>query len=172
MPYKQGYGSLATFGTSGSDYMPEWFTGSTMNYSGPQLVSDASKSFSPYRESFGGYGLNQAGDLSTANPQYASSINNQGMSALDKMSAIGQGVQAFATLAGLYTGFKGLQMQKKQFNFAKSAWNKNFSAQLGAYDNALRDNYEKYRQGNSYFGNSYQSEDDYMSQRSLSHLVG
>lgn len=92
------------------------------------------------------------------------------LSALDKMSAIGTGVQAFATLAGLYSGWKGLQYQKDQFKFMKSSWNKNFAASLGAYDNALRDNYYKMAQGNSFWGNPTPSEEDWMASRSLSHL--
>ena len=91
-------------------------------------------------------------------------------SGMQKLTAVGQGVEAFSTLASLYLGFKGLKEHRKQFKFTKSAWNKNFSAQLGAYDNSLRDNYEKYRAGNEWFGNPYKTEDEWMSERSLSHL--
>ena len=172
VPYKDASpaSTFNTYGLFGSDYMPAWMQPTTINYQAPGLAKDlmsygthtTGTSATPrylYQQQYGGMAMNAPS-------------NNQGMSALDKMSAIGQGVQAFATLAGLYTGYKGLQYQKKQFNFTKSAWNKNFAAQLGAYDNALRDNYEKYRAGNSYFGNPVQSEQDWMSQRSLSHLVG
>jgi hypothetical protein len=74
-------------------------------------------------------------------------------------------------LAGLYTGWKGLKAQDAQFKFTKDSWNKNFSAQLGAYDNALRDNYSRYAQGSSYWGRTPTSESDWMSSRSLQHLA-
>jgi hypothetical protein len=146
---------------------PEWFTGSSMNYQSPSLVSDIGSGGTPnylYKEAFGGYGLNQPMQANNSGSWWSNA------SGLDKMSAVGKGVQAFSTLASLYLGFKGLKEQKKQFKFTKSAWNKNFAAQLGSYDNALRDNYEKYRMGNAYFGNTVESEDEWMSSRSLFHL--
>lgn len=93
------------------------------------------------------------------------------MGAYGKLSAIGEGVSAFGTLAQLYLGFKAMGAQKKQFKFQKAAWNKNFSASLAAYDNQVRDNYNKYMQGNEYFGNAYDDKDTYMGERSLSHLA-
>lgn len=164
-----------------NDYfqMPDWMSGATtMNYQPPQMVSSAvnNSNTSPYiyRQAFGGYGVNTPGDLATATPNYAQSLQQgnswSNMSPLDKMSTIGTGIQAFATLAGLYSGWKGLQYQKDQFKFMKSSWNKNFAAQLGAYDNALRDNYRKMAQGAAHFGNPVPTEEEYMNQRSLSYL--
>lgn len=178
IPYKDTapYSSFSDYGLQGSDYMPDWLQPTTMSYQSPSIAKD-----------IGQYGMRTTGTSATPNylyqQQYGGSAMNSGgsrwdnrswsqLGTMDKLSAVGQGVSAFATLAGIYTGFKGLQQQKKQFKFTKSAWNKNFTAQLGAYDNALRDNYQRYAQGNQYFGNEYQPEDEYMAQRSLSHLAG
>ena len=85
-----------------------------------------------------------------------------------KLGMIGEGVSAFGTLAQLYLGFKAMGAQKEQFKFQKGAWEKNFAASLKAYDNQVLDNYNKYAQGNQYFGNAYDDKETYTAARSLS----
>jgi hypothetical protein len=165
----------------GPSYQPWQPTDFSMQYQAPQLPDylassgsmlnspggptnsyggSAQSSGIPYREAFGGYGATpQAGGW-------------KGMSGTQKMSAIGEGASAFATLGQLYLGFKAMGAQKKQFKFQKAAWNKNFAASLKAYDNQVLDNYNKYAQGNQYFGNAYDDKETYTGARSLSPITG
>ena len=86
----------------------------------------------------------------------------------ETMGNISSGVSAFGTLAELYLGFKAMSAQKKQFNFQKQAWEKNYANSLKDYDNQLLDQYSRQSQGQAYFGNTnFQSLDSYMGQRSL-----
>jgi len=100
--------------------------------------------------------------------QDAATIKWGDMGAYGKLAAVGEGVSAFGTLAQLYLGFKAMGAQKKQFKFQKGAWEKNFAASLKAYDNQVLDNYNKYAQGNQYFGNAYDDKETYTAARSLS----
>lgn len=85
----------------------------------------------------------------------------------ETMGNISSGVSAFGTLAELYLGFKAMSAQKKQFNFQKQAWEKNYANSLKDYDNQLLDRHRRSSQGAAFFGNDYQSLDSYMAQRSL-----
>lgn len=84
-----------------------------------------------------------------------------------KLGVVSQGLGAFSNLASLYAGFKALSLQKKQFQFAKDAWNKNYGNQVKDYENTLRDQWSARRAGAGARGGSYQSLGGYLGDRAL-----
>jgi hypothetical protein len=84
-----------------------------------------------------------------------------------KLGVVSQGLGAFSNLASLYAGFKALSLQKKQFQFAKDAWNKNYGNQVKDYENTLRDQWAARRASAGARGGSYQSLGGYLGDRAL-----
>lgn len=90
---------------------------------------------------------------------------------LGKVGVVSQGLGAFSNLASLYSGFKALSLQKKQFKFAKDAWNKNYANQVKDYENTLRDRWAARRASAGARGGSYQSLGSYLGDRALTGTV-
>lgn len=90
---------------------------------------------------------------------------------LGKIGVVSQGLGAFSNLASLYAGFKALSLQKKQFQFAKDAWNKNYANQVKDYENTLRDRWAARRASAGARGGSYQSLGGYLNDRALTGTV-
>ena len=86
---------------------------------------------------------------------------------LGKIGVISQGLGAFSNLASLYAGFKALSLQKKQFQFAKDAWNKNYANQVKDYENTLRDQWAARRASAGARGGGYPSLGSYLGDRAL-----
>ena len=86
---------------------------------------------------------------------------------LGKIGVVSQGLGAFSNLASLYAGFKALSLQKKQFQFAKDAWNKNYANQVKDYENTLRDQWAARRASAGARGGGYQSLGGYLGDRAL-----
>lgn len=84
-----------------------------------------------------------------------------------KLGVVSQGLGAFSNLASLYAGFKALSLQKKQFQFAKDAWNKNYANQVKDYENTLRDQWAARRASAGARGGGYQSLGSYLGDRAL-----
>lgn len=84
----------------------------------------------PFLDSFGGYGAEPS---ATENTDFSFGLNPE------SFQMIGQGVNAFSSLANIYAGFKAMKLAKSKFRFQKDAWNKNYNAQVKDYDNTLKD---------------------------------
>lgn len=111
----------------------------------------------PYMAGQGGYGSQQA-----AGPTGWGQLG-----VAEKFGVVNQGLGAFSNLASLYAGFKALSLQKKQFQFAKDAWNKNYGNQVKDYENTLRDQWAARRASAGARGGSYQSLGGYLGDRAL-----
>lgn len=119
----------------------------------------------PYRPEYGGFG---------ADPLQAQNMYDQlngnswdQLSLYGKLGAVGQGVNAFSSLANLYAGFKALRLQEKQFDFARDAWNKNYNNQVKDYENTLKDRWAARNASASARGGSYDSMASWVGNRSL-----
>lgn len=84
-----------------------------------------------------------------------------------KLGVVSQGLGAFSNLAGLYAGFKALSLQKKQFEFAKDAWNKNYANQVKDYENTLKDRWAARNASAAARGGSYESMGSWVGSRAL-----
>lgn len=89
------------------------------------------------------------------------------LGALGKMGVWSQGLGALSNLASLYSGFKALSLQKKQFEFAKDAWNKNYSNQVKDYENTLKDRWAARNASAGARGGSYESMGSWVGSRAL-----
>jgi hypothetical protein len=89
------------------------------------------------------------------------------MTAYGKMATIGQGASAFSDLAGIYSAFKALNLQKKAFNFQKDAWNKNYANDVHDYENQLKDRWTAGNAAARVRGREYESMDSYLAPRKL-----
>jgi hypothetical protein len=84
-----------------------------------------------------------------------------------QMGAVTQGLGAFSNLASLYAGFKALSLQKKQFRFARDAWNKNYANQVKDYENTLKDRWAARNASAGARGGNYQSMAQWVGSRAL-----
>ena len=89
------------------------------------------------------FGFNPQGKTST--PAAASGtesiFGDGGFMGMLGSEGFANGAGAFNTFAQMYTGFKGLQMAKKQLKFQKKAFNMNFDASAKDYDNQLKNDW-------------------------------
>jgi len=84
-----------------------------------------------------------------------------------KSKGFGQGVSAFSTLANIYGGFKSLGLAEDQFDFQKSAFNKNFEAQKKDYENTLKDRWTARNASASSRDQSFPGMDQWLSNRTI-----
>lgn len=84
-----------------------------------------------------------------------------------KLGVVSQGLGAFSNLASLYSGFKALSLQKKQFKFARDAWNKNYGNQVKDYENTLRDRWAARRASAGARGAGFESMGSWVGSRAL-----
>ena len=61
---------------------------------------------------------------------------------------MGKGLEALAGIVNAYIGLKELSLAKKDFNFRRDSWNKQFTAQKNLVNNQLEDrNNRRLREG-------------------------
>jgi len=140
--------------------MAWWDGGST----GP-----VSNSGIPYRMEYGGFGgngLDVTGQLLQQGQNPLLMDFNQ-LGALGKIGAVSQGLGAFSSLANLYAGFKALNLQEKQFKFARDAWNKNYANQVKDYENTLKDRWAARDASARSRGGTYSSMASWVGERAL-----
>lgn len=77
------------------------------------------------------------------------------------------GVSAFGNLANIYAGFKSLGLAEDQLDFAKSSFNRNFSAQAKSYNNELKDRWEARQAGASARGRNYETMGSWLQGRTI-----
>ena len=82
------------------------------------------------------------------------------------------GMGAFSQLASAYTGFKSLGLAKKQLNFQKNSFNKNFGASAKAYNNQLKDRWEARNNASNARGQTYEGRDSWLSGRTIDEGTG
>jgi len=80
---------------------------------------------------------------------------------------ISTGVEAATGIAEIWQGFKQAKLQKKQFNFTKEAWNKNYANQVKDYENALKDKWAARDASARLNHREFQSLNTYLGDRSL-----
>jgi hypothetical protein len=140
-----------------------------MTIFGPELSVNPAD---PYGN-LGSYGLpaGQTAQQFYGDPSLAAAGGGQtGWSALtmpQQMGVITQGLGAFGNLASLYSGFKALSLQKKQFKFAKDAWNKNYANQVKDYENSLKDRWTARNAGANARGRGFESMGSWVGSRAL-----
>ena len=90
-----------------------------------------------------------------------------GLTLPQQFGVVSQGLGAFSNLASLYAGFKALSLQKKQFEFAKDSWNKNYANQVKDYENTLKDRWAARNAWAQNNGRTYESMASWVGSRAL-----
>lgn len=140
------------------------------------LMGQNSLAYNPYAFGVGNQGGNQqvvspqsfytsGANMGLPNTDAGSSWSQMGLP--EKLGVVSQGLGAFSTLAGIYSGFKALKLQKDMFNFQKDAWNKNYNNQLRDYENELRDRWTARNAGAAARGRDFESMESWMAPRRL-----
>jgi len=89
------------------------------------------------------------------------------LGSVGKLGVVSQGLGAFSNLANIYAGFKAMSLQKKQFQFAKDAWNKNYNNQVKDYENTLKDRWAARNASAGARGGSYESMGSWVGSRAM-----
>ena len=139
-----------------------------MTIFGPELSVNPAD---PYGN-LGLYGLpsGQTAQQFYADPSLVAGGGQSGWSAMtlpQQLGVITQGLGAFSNLASLYSGFKALSLQTKQFKVARDAWNKNYENQVKYYENSLRDRWTARAAGAKARGRGFESMASWVGSRAL-----
>jgi len=85
----------------------------------------------------------------------------------ETFGAIGDGVDAFSSLAQIYAGFKAMKLNKEKFRFQKDAWNKGYQNEVKDYENNLKNRWEAQSSAHAARGIDYGTMDSYVNDRRL-----
>jgi len=86
---------------------------------------------------------------------------------LFKSEGFQSGVSGFSQLANIYSGFKALGLAKDTLSFQKSAFNKNFNAQVKDYENTLKDRWTARNASAASRGQSFESLGSFLNDRKI-----
>jgi len=83
------------------------------------------------------------------------------------MEGLSQGASAFASLAGIYSGFKSLGLAKDQFKFQKDAWQDNYNARAKTIQTNLKSKWSASNAAANARGQTFQDMDSWVADREV-----